>query len=86
MKFNIRYLGYSNEIGEAFRPVFPWLVVPSYIVAISYMFYDCYSKSKNSKSKIVKFVDTLIWQIFATILIPSYVIHKIVYFVKNTMQ
>ena len=83
---NIRYLGYTNELGEAFRPILPFLVIPSYIIAVGYMLYDSYIKSKKSKNKISKFIDTLIWQSFATIIIPSYVIHKIVYFTKDLIK
>ena len=83
---NIRYLGYTNELGEAFRPILPFLVIRSYIIAVGYMLYDSYIKSKKSKNKISKFIDTLIWQSFATIIIPSYVIHKIVYFTKDLIK
>jgi mitochondrial fission process protein 1 len=83
---NIRYLGYSNELGEALRPVLPYLVIPSYIIAVGYMLYDSYTKAKKSKNKVSKFIDTIIWQALATIIIPSYVIHKIVYFTKDFIK
>ena len=34
----LRYMGYANEVGEAFRPLFPKLVRPSYGVAFAYVF------------------------------------------------
>ena len=49
---NIRYLGYSNELGEAFRPILPYLVIPSYIIAVGYMIYDSYIKAKKAKNKV----------------------------------
>ena len=39
----IRYLGYSNEIGESFRYQYPKYVVPSYIVAFGYCLADATS-------------------------------------------
>ena len=48
---NIRYLGYSNELGEAFRPILPYLIIPSYIIAVGYMIYDSYIKAKKQKIK-----------------------------------
>ena len=59
---NIRYLGYSNELGEAFRPILPYLIIPSYIIAVGYMIYDSYIKAKKAKNKVSKFIDTIIWQ------------------------
>eukprot|EP00977_Amphora_coffeiformis_P006262 scaffold1341_cov178-Amphora_coffeaeformis.AAC.39 len=32
----IRYLGYSNEVGESFRYQFPRFVTPSYLIAFGY--------------------------------------------------
>lgn len=86
MYMKIRYLGYSNEVGEAFRPILPYLVIPSYIIAVGYMIYDSYMKAKKAKNKVSKFIDTIIWQSLATILIPSYVIHKIVFFTKDLIK
>ena len=81
----VRYLGYANELGESFRPMAPKLVVPSYIVSFGYVFADTYSKASkarrsgktgNEVGKIA--VDTLLWQSFASVLIPGFVIHKVV--------
>ena len=38
------------------------------------------------QDKVSKFIDTIIWQSLATIIIPSYVIHKIVYFTKDLIK
>jgi mitochondrial fission process protein 1 len=40
----LRYMGYANEIGEAFRPLAPKFVRPSYAVAFGYVFGDTTSK------------------------------------------
>jgi fission process protein 1 len=34
----LRYLGYANEVGEAFRYQLPKCVVPLYIISIGYAF------------------------------------------------
>ena len=44
----VRYLGYANEVGEAFRPIAPRLVRPSYAVAFAYVFGDTYDKSTKA--------------------------------------
>jgi fission process protein 1 len=100
----IRYLGYANEVGEAFGPIFPRYVIPSYGVAFAYVFadanYKIYNAFKNEqrrllleKSKIgetevqslnkrkiaVIGADALIWQTFASVLIPG----KCIHFVTN---
>ena len=41
----IRFFGYANEVGEAFRPLIPrWLVNATYGVAIVYALGDTYDK------------------------------------------
>ena len=43
----LRYAGYLNEVGEAFRPLVPEFVVYlSYVAALSYVFADTASKGK----------------------------------------
>ena len=84
----VRYMGYANELGEAFRPNFPRLVLPSYGVSFAYVFMDTFDKASkaNIKSKgnsatiIEAAVDTMLWQSFASVIIPGFVIHKIVDF------
>lgn len=36
----LRYLGYTNEVGESFRYQFPKFVKPSYFIAFSYCVMD----------------------------------------------
>ena len=36
----VRLLGYTNEVGESFRYVFPRGVIPSYAVAFAYVLAD----------------------------------------------
>ena len=82
----VRYMGYANELGEAFRPIFPKLVVPSYGVSFSYVFFDTYDKAskanvatKGDRKAIAEAaIDTLLWQSFASVIIPGFVIHAVV--------
>ena len=44
----VRYLGYANEIGEAFRPLLPRLVKPSYAISFAYVLGDTHHKSTTA--------------------------------------
>ncbi len=78
----VRYLGYANEVGEAFRPLYPRFVKPSYGIAFSYVFVDSfdkgwkeYSREGSTPASILKLSsDCLIWQTLASILLPGYTI------------
>ncbi|CAB3400099.1 unnamed protein product [Caenorhabditis bovis] len=89
----VRYLGYANEVGEAFRSmVRPLAVKFSYIVAFGYVTADAVDKgyktykntSKNDEKKVTKVgisaADTLIWQTFASVLIPGFTINRFCHF------
>ncbi|XP_076375863.1 mitochondrial fission process protein 1 [Megalopta genalis] len=84
----VRYLGYANEVGEAFRPIvhssIVWL---SYAVSAGYVVADTvhkgwtqYSRDKTedtTKNALYSMSDTLLWQTFATIIIPGFTINRI---------
>jgi fission process protein 1 len=77
-----RYVGYSNEVGEAFGPRFPKFVRPSYAMAYGYVLADTMSKTmdammrRESNVEVVRiFTDTLLWQTLASVLIPGKVIN-----------
>jgi mitochondrial fission process protein 1 len=83
----LRYLGYTNEVGESFRYQFPKLVKPSYAIASLYVLSDAIDKAykhkqlSNSNLKIgYAFIDTLIWQSLASVLVPGFTIFQIVRF------
>ncbi|ETW01512.1 hypothetical protein H310_06176 [Aphanomyces invadans] len=44
----LRYLGYANELGESFRPLFPRAIAPSYVVAIGYVIGDTIDKGMGA--------------------------------------
>ena len=78
----LRYLGYTNEVGEAFRPlVHPRYVTASYGVAFTYVLADAFFQSSktsnaNQHSGLV-FVDSLLWQGLASVAIPGVTINLI---------
>lgn len=87
----LRYAGYANEVGEAFAPLVPAVVVPaSYGVAITYVIADTvdkfrkslgggkYKQSSVTTCAIVEGLDALIWQLAASVALPGYTIHQVV--------
>lgn len=82
----VRYLGYTNEVGESFRYQFPRFVVPSYMLAFGYCFADsvtsgqkAYQTSNQNKSvALLATADTLLWQALASVMIPGATINAMV--------
>ena len=89
----LRYAGYTNELGESFRPIFPKFVVPSYVVSFAYVFGDTWDKTMSARDAArlqgvaenittlrmaESAVDTLVWQSLASVIIPGLTIHKCV--------
>lgn len=86
----IRLLGYANEVGEAFRPIVHvnWVRF-SYGIASAYVVADTVDKSRimneeisssdksRGKKILVTAVDTLLWQTFASVIIPGFTINRI---------
>lgn len=99
----LRLLGYANEVGEAFRPQIHvnWVRL-SYGIASMYVLADTVDKTfKMSKRPFVNNstryhqvfiagVDTLIWQSFASVIIPGITINRIcalsLYTMKHTTK
>ena len=79
----VRYLGYANEVGEAFRNLVHRNVVRfSYLVSASYVLADASSKARKEKEvldgkPIRTFADVLIWQGLASVAIPGFTINRI---------
>lgn len=107
----LRYLGYANELGEAFAA---WLFnggVPlSYAIAIGYVLFDTVDKYNktlyDATSKLCsrdlppsvdvtklsyfigleRGIDTLIWQLIASVAAPGYTIHTVVALVRSIIE
>lgn len=85
----VRYLGYANEVGEAFRSMVPAAVVwLSYGVSSSYVLADAIDKGKKagevpspeagrSTRVTIAVVDTFVWQALASVAIPGFTINRI---------
>jgi len=86
----VRLIGYANEVGESFRALIHvnWVRL-SYVIASGYVVADTFDKSEKAyklqyKSKeerrkrvTVAAVDTLIWQAFASVMVPGFTINRI---------
>ena len=80
----LRYLGYANEVGEAFGPLYPKYVRPSYGIALLYVGCDTVDKTWKSIQHgdgtiqtLQKSSDALVWQTLASVLIPGKIIHLV---------
>ncbi|CAM9825517.1 unnamed protein product [Ectocarpus fasciculatus] len=90
----LRYMGYANEVGEAFRPLIPaFAVVASYGVAIAYVSADAVAKgfkcAKESDSKTCALpasFDVLTFQMLASVVFPGFTINRWVAFVEYLLQ
>ena len=86
----LRLMGYANEVGEAFRALVTvgWVRL-SYGVASAYVLADTNDKagrmskslsgedSERTKKVATAAFDTLIWQAFASVIIPGFTINRI---------
>lgn len=82
----VRYFGYANEIGEAFKPLTPkWCYDASYAAAAAYVCADAIwrgttaSSGKMTNGPITEAADTLVWQGLASVAIPGFVINRVVW-------
>jgi fission process protein 1 len=89
----VRYLGYANEVGESFKPIFPTLVMPSYVVAFAYCFADALYKTflaKDHGQALLDVIrlgsDALLWQSLASVLIPGNIIAFITSLAVKTIR
>eukprot|EP01064_Diplonema_japonicum_P038258 TRINITY_DN9198_c0_g1_i1.p1 TRINITY_DN9198_c0_g1~~TRINITY_DN9198_c0_g1_i1.p1 ORF type:complete len:171 (+),score=27.84 TRINITY_DN9198_c0_g1_i1:51-515(+) len=81
---NARYLGYVNELGEAYRPLIPIQAVwGSYVIAIGYAAGDSIDKTRNeltngSSTKKAFAVGgcAALWQLLASVTLPAFFVNK----------
>ena len=97
-KAGSRYIAYSSDVGEAFRPlVTPNFVRASYGVAIAYIATDVglaiYGEHNRSLEKEDynnrvgrAGVETATFQLFASLLVPSLIIHTAVHQAQNAAK
>jgi mitochondrial fission process protein 1 len=86
---SLRYMGYANELGEAFTTYLPdWGLPASYCVAASYVMFDTIDKGQKAydaaeeEDKIIDTLristETLTWQMLASVFWPGSIIRVIV--------
>eukprot|EP01134_Creolimax_fragrantissima_P004163 CFRG4163T1 len=84
----LRYLGYTNEIGESFKAFLPrWAYIGTYAVASTYVVLDAVDKGTTAyhsanetvrvASAVTGVVDTGLWQSFASVIIPGVFINRL---------
>lgn len=84
----VRYLGYANEVGEAFKSIVPKSFVwASYGIAVTYVLADTGDKAikvyhadttpQRGKNVTTSMLDTFTWQMFASVIIPGFTINRI---------
>lgn len=86
---SLRYMGYANEVGEAFTAFIPeWGVPASYCVAASYVMFDTIDKGQkayetadqeNKIRDVLKMsAETMTWQMLASVFWPGSIIRVVV--------
>jgi fission process protein 1 len=94
---SLRYMGYANELGEAFTVYLPeWGLPASYCVAASYVMFDTIDKGQKAYEAAdegEKFQDTLristetlTWQMLASVFWPGSIIRVIVSMAANIVS
>ncbi|CAD5112175.1 unnamed protein product [Dimorphilus gyrociliatus] len=81
----IRYMGYANEVGEAFRGIISKRAVGlSYIVASGYVVADAsskaintYEENKSVQEATIAGADCFLWQALASVAIPGFTINRL---------
>ena len=87
---NVRLVAYTSDVGESLRPVIPrWAVTGLYGVSFAYVGCDVYVQAhgaiaaKASDEVVARTaVETLVFQLLASIAVPSLIIHKAVHAVE----
>ena len=93
---SLRYMGYANEVGEAFTAFIPeWGVPASYCVAASYVMFDTIDKGQKAygtadeETKIQDALkvsaETMTWQMLASVFWPGSIIRVIVNMSDNML-
>ena len=90
----VRYLGYANEVGEAFRPLIdPMFVKASYVVSTGYVCADAIDKASRAHRfgasggrVVVTALDVLLWQALASVIIPGFTINRVTYYASQLIR
>lgn len=73
----IKFLGYANEVGEAFRSIVPLSVVRlSYVISIGYVIADAFDKSKKASKVCQYFSDICDIFLYSFIILHLKIVEK----------
>lgn len=86
----VRYLAYTSDVGEAFRPIVnPKIVTAAYAISwgyvlgdVSYEGYKAYNKGKNNTEISRTVIERALFQSIASMALPAFTIHTQVRFGK----
>lgn len=89
----LKFLAYSNEVGETLRHTFPYLVGPCYALSFGYIFADTYHHmhpfvDKNGWSHPVTHAELAkrsLWHLTASLLFPTGVVGGLIHGTKKAM-
>jgi fission process protein 1 len=87
----IRYTAYTNDLGEAFRPlIHPYIVRSTYAISWGYVIgdvvYECYNNKKDGIHGCELYRSTTkraVFQSFASMILPAITIHSTVHYSKK---
>nr|XP_018897011.1 PREDICTED: mitochondrial fission process protein 1 [Bemisia tabaci] len=93
----VRFLGYANEVGEAFRGIISNRAVNfTYGIASTYVAADAIHKATEAhsnstengriKKTFLVFCDVLLWQAFASVIIPGLLINRVCYAARYCLR
>jgi mitochondrial fission process protein 1 len=93
---SLRYMGYANEVGEAFTAFIPeWGVPASYCVAASYVIFDTIDKGQKAyetadeenkiQDALKMSAETMTWQMLASVFWPGSIIRVVVNMSDNML-
>lgn len=81
-----RYLAYTSEVGESFRPLIPkYVVTGTYAASLLYVgadaahhYQELKDKGSSGSQLAWRTADKLVWHGFASMLLPALTVHSIV--------
>ncbi len=90
----IRYLAYTSDVGEAFRPIaHPRVVTGAYAISWGYVLFDCANEGYKQKkhghdnNHIIRAVtERALFQSIASMALPAFTIHTTVNIFKSVLK
>merc|ERR1719210_1762216 len=91
---NVRYLAYTSDVGESFRPVLkPWMVTATYGISGAYVVadtglagYSAHKKGHSAEVVAACTTHTATFQLLASLAMPAVIIHTVVHQMQNVCK